>query len=197
MKSYKEFCKDANIQEFWNPFAPKPNPVAKPQSVLAYKNYQSGVLNKSTNEFTPRPHSGPEQTRYGWKPVSVSSYSKKDTPGPKTASGHKFDDKQRLVAVPYKYKEGQAPKGTWSGTPSTPFGTKLNVTAKPMGTSTKVSNTSVQDTGNFGPAGDYNKSTSYDLSRQTAADVSGNPNITSTEFGKRKVYVRPSPKPKP
>jgi hypothetical protein len=197
MKSYKEFCKDANIQEFWNPFAPKPNPVAKPQSVLAYKNYQSGVLNKSTNEFTPRPHSGPEQTRYGWKPVSVSSYSKKDTPGPKTASGHKFDDKQRLVAVPYKYKEGQAPKGTWSGTPSTPFGTKLNVTAKPMGTSTKVSNTSVQDTGNFGPAGDYNKSTSYDLSRQTAADVSGNPNITSTEFGKRKVYVRSSPKPKP
>ena len=197
MKSYKEFCKDANIQEFWNPFAPKPNPVAKPQSVLAYKNYQSGVLNKSTNEFTPRPHSGPEQTRYGWKPVSVSSYSKKDTPGPKTASGHKFDDKQRLVAVPYKYKEGQAPKGTWSGTPSIPFGTKLNVTAKPMGTSTKVSNTSVQDTGNFGPAGDYNKSTSYDLSRQTAADVSGNPNITSTEFGKRKVYVRSSPKPKP
>jgi hypothetical protein len=192
MKSYKEFCKDANIQEFWNPFAPKPNSVAKPQSVLAYKNYQSGVLNKSTNEFTPRPHSGPEQTRYGWKPVSVSSYSKKDTPGPKTASGHKFDDKQRLVAVPYKYKEGQAPKGTWEGTPSTPFGTKLNVTAKPMGTSTKVSNTSVQDTGNFGPAGDYNKSTSYDLSRQTAADVTGNPNITSTEFGKRKVYVRPS-----
>ena len=197
MKSYKQFCEDANIQEFWNPFAPKPKPVAKPQTVLAYRNYQPGVLNTSTNTFTSRTHTPKEQERYGWKPVNVSSYSKKDTPGPKTASGHKFDDKQRLVAVPYKYKEGQVPKGEWKGTPSTPFDTKLNLTAKPTGTSTKISNTSVQDTGNFGPAGDYNKSTSYDLALQTARDVTGNSNMTSTEFGKRKVYVRPAPKPKP
>ena len=208
MKTYKEFCRDANIRENWFNDASKvvsgtvrnvTNTIGitkpKPQQVLAYKNYSPGVLNKTTGQFTQRAHSKPEQERYGWKPVNVSSYSKKDTPGPKTASGHNFDDRQRLVAVPYKYKKGQAPKGTWKGTPSTPFGTKLNVTAKPMGTSTKVSNTSVQDTGDFGPAGDYNKSTSYDLALQTARDVTGNSNITSTEFGKRKVYVRPSPKP--
>jgi hypothetical protein len=196
MKSYKEFCKDANIQEFWNPFAPKPKPVAKPQTVLAYKNYQSGVLDKSTNTFTPRAHTPKEQERYGWKPVNVSSYSKKDTPGSKTASGHKFDDNQRLVAVPYKYKEGQVPKGEWKGTPSIPFGTKLNFTSKPMGTSTRISNASVQDTGNFGRAGDYNKSTSYDLALQSARDVTDNPNITSTKFGKQKVYVKTLPSQK-
>ena len=186
MKTFREFCYDANIQEFWNPFAPK----EKPQKVLAYKNYQPGVLDKKTGKFTQRAHTGAEQKRYGWKPADVSSYSKADTPGPKTASGHKFDDKQRLVAVPYKYKLGEVPKGEWKGTPSTPFGTKLDLTAKPMGTATKVSKTSVQDTGNFGAAGNYNKKTKYDLSLQTARDVSRNPNITSTEFGKRKIYVR-------
>jgi hypothetical protein len=48
MKTFKEFCIDANIQEFWNPFTPKPKQqVAKPSpkpdtKVLAYKNYKPG-----------------------------------------------------------------------------------------------------------------------------------------------------------
>lgn len=182
MKSYKQFCLDANIQEVWNPFAPKPQAKPKTQ-VLAYKNYQPGILNKDTGKFTQRPHTGPEQKRYGWKPVNVSSYSKADTPGSLTASGHKFDDKQKLVAVPYKSRT--------STKPSTPFGTKLNVTRAPG--VTPVAKTSVQDTGNFGPAGDYNKKTSYDLSLSTARDVAGKPNITAREFGKQKVYVRNAP----
>ena len=178
MKTFQNFCKDANIQEFWNPFAPKVKPNTK---VLAYQNYQPGVLDRSTDKFTARPHTKPEQQRYGWKPVTVSSYSKADTPGSLTASGHNFDDRQRLVAVPYASKI--------SSKPSTPFGTRLQMTTAP-GTSRPVATTSVQDTGNFGPAGNFNKKTSYDLALQTARDVSGNPNITAKEFGKQKVYVR-------
>jgi len=188
MKTFKEFCVDANIQEFWNPFAPKPKasaakPIPKPNTVLAYKNYKPGELNKTTGVFTPRAHTGPEQKRYGWKPVQVSSYSKADTPGSLTASGHRFDDTQRLVAVPYKSRT--------SNKPSTPFGTRLDLTAKPIGNDTRVSQTSVQDTGNFGPAGDYNKSTGMDLSLRTAKDVA--PVSTSKEWGKRTIYVRNSP----
>jgi hypothetical protein len=181
MKSFKEFCVDANIQEFWNPFAPKAEPS---QQVLAYKNYKPGVLDKSTGQFTQRPHTGEEQQRYGWKPVTVSSYSKADTPGSLTASGERFNDKQRLVAVPYASKT--------TNRPSSPFGTRLQMTTAP-GTKTPVATTRVSDTGNFGPAGDYNKQTSYDLALQTARDVSGNPNITSQEFGKQRVYVRTTP----
>lgn len=188
MKSFNQFCEDANIQEFWNPFAPKPQAKSKPQPVLAYKNYKPGVLDKSTGKFTQRAHTSKEQERYGWKPVSVSSYSKKDTPGSLTASGEKFDDTQRLVAVPYKSRTNTSP--------STPFGTKLQMTTAP-GTKAPVANTRVSDTGNFGPAGDYNKATGYDLSLQTARDVAGKPTITSQEFGKQKVYVRTSPPPKP
>lgn len=189
MKSFQNFCKDANIQEFWNPFASKPQPqpqVSKSQQVLAYKNYKPGVLDKSTGKFTPRAHTAPEQKRYGWKPVKVSSYSKADTPGSLTASGERFDDKQRLVAVPYASRT--------SNKPSIPFGTRLQITSAP-GTKSPVATTKVSDTGNFGPAGDYNRQTSLDLARQTAADVSGNPNITSSEFGKRTVYVRQAPTP--
>jgi hypothetical protein len=178
MKTFQNFCKDANIQEFWNPFAPKPKPNT---NVLAYKNYQPGVLDKSTGKFTQRSHTGAEEKRYGWKPVNVSSYSKADTPGSLTASGHKFDDKQRLVAVPYASRT--------SSRPSTAFGTRLQMTTAP-GTSRPVATTSVQDTGNFGPTGDFNKKTRYDLSLQTARDVVGNPKITAGEFGKQKVYVR-------
>ena len=195
MKSYKQFCVDANIQEFLNPFAAKPQtqPITKLQPVLAYKNYQPGVLDKSSGKFTQRAHTSKEKERYGWKPVDVSSYSKKDTPGKLTASGAKFDDRQRLVAVPYTSRTNTKP--------STPFNTRLQMTLAP-GTSKPVATTSVQDTGNFGPAGDYNKKTSYDLALQTARDVSGNPEITSTKFGKQKVYVRTVPpvsvaKPKP
>ena len=188
MKSYKQFCADANIQEFWNPFAPKSKPQTKPNTkVLAYKNYQSGELDKATGKFTQRAHSGVEQKRYGWKPVNVSSYSKADTPGSLTASGHKFDDKQKLVAVPYASKT--------SSKPSTPFGTQLHMTRAPG--VTPVANTSVQDTGNFGPAGDYNKKTSYDLSLSTARDVAGKPNITAREFGKQKIYAKTVPSRSP
>lgn len=180
MKTFKQFCSEAyQIQELFG-FGEKPKPNTQ---VLAYKNYQPGVLDKSTGKFTQRAHTGPEQKRYGWKPVNVSSYSKADTPGSLTASGHKFNDKQKLVAVPYASKK--------SSKPSTPFGTQLNMTRAPG--VTPVAKTSVQDTGNFGPAGDYNKKTSYDLSLSTARDVSGKPNITSQEFGKQKVYVRTAP----
>jgi len=178
MKSFSQFCEDAN----WNPFAPKSNlRPGSQQQVLAYKNYQPGVLNKETGKFIQRSHTGAEQQRYAWKPVTVSSYSKVDTPGSLTASGHKFDDKQRLVAVPYASKT--------STKPSIPFGSQLQLTKAP-GTSSPVATTTVRDTGNFGPSGDFNKQTSLDLARQTAADVSGNQKITSKEFGKQKVYVR-------
>lgn len=166
MKTFKEFISEA--------------------TVLAYKNYKPGVLDKSTGKFTPKPHSKKEQQRYGWKPVDVSSYSKADTPGSFTASGEKFHDKARLVAVPYK--------SSTSSNPSIPFGTQLQMTRAP-GTKAPVATTRVSDTGNFGPTGRYNRSTRYDLALQTARDVSGKSNITSKEFGKQKVYVRTSPQP--
>jgi len=193
MKTFSQFCSEAyQVQEFFGFFGQKPKP--QNTQVLAYQNYKPGVLDKKTGKFTQRPHTGAEQQRYGWKPVNVSSYSQADTPGSRTASGEKFDDNQRLVAVPYA-----SPTST---RPSTPFGTNLDMTRAPG--VTPVAKTSVQDTGNFGPAGDYNRNTSYDLSLSTARDVSGKPNITSTEFGKQKVYVRttptatakPAPKPK-
>jgi hypothetical protein len=179
MKTFQNFCKDANIQEFWNPFAPKVAAPSKPQPVLAYKNYQQGF--GKGKDWKPGKWSPEQEKRYGYRPVTASSYSKADTPGSLTASGHKFDDKQRLVAVPYASKT--------STKPSIPFGTQLQLTKAP-GTSAPVATTSVQDTGNFGSAGDYNKQTDLDLAHQTAADVSGNKNITSQEFGKQKLYVR-------
>jgi len=183
MKTFNQFCSEAyQVQELFGLFGQKPKPKPNTQ-VLAYKNYKPGVLDKTTGKFTQRDHTPKEQKRYGWKPVSVSSYSKADTPGSLTASGHKFDDKQKLVAVPYESQK--------SSKPSTPFGTKLDMTRAPG--VTPVAKTSVQDTGNFGPAGDYNKNTSYDLSLSTTRDVSGNSNITSKEFGKQKVYVRTTP----
>jgi hypothetical protein len=161
MKTFKEFLSEAQV--------------------LAYKNYKPGVLDKKTGKFTSKPHSDVEQKRYGWKPVNVSSYSKADTPGSLTASGERFNDKQRLVAVPYASRT--------SNKPSTPFGTKLQMTMAP-GTKAPIATTKVSDTGNFGPAGNYNKSTSYDLALQTARDVSGNPKITSRDFGKKTIYVK-------
>jgi hypothetical protein len=187
MKTYKQFCEQAyNCQEFFG-FNPPPLPKPKPaQTVLAYKNYQSGVLDKSSGKFTQRAHTDAEQKRYGWKPVTVSSYSKADTPGSKTASGEKFSDTAVGVAVPYK--------SPTSSKPSIPFGTKLQMTKAP-GTKAPVATTHSFDTGNFGKSGQYNKGVSFDLARQTAADVSGKPNITSKEFGKQKVYVKTAPEP--
>ena len=187
MKSYKQFCEQAyNCQEFFGFNPPPPKPATAPKEVLAYKNYQSGVLNKDTGKFTQRSFTKPEQKRYGWKPVNVSSYSKADTPGSKTASGEKFSDTARGVAVPYASKTGSKP--------SVPFGTQLQMTKAP-GTKAPVATTHSFDTGNFGKAGSYNKNVSFDLARQTAADVSGKPGITSKEFGKQKVYVRNAPEP--
>jgi len=182
MKSYKQFCEQAyNCQEFFGFNPPPPKPTPAPKEVLAYKNYQSGVLNKDTGKFTQRSFTKPEQQRYGWKPVEVSSYSKTDTPGSTTASGEKFSDTAKGVAVPYK--------SSTSSKPSVPFGTQLQMTKAP-GTGSPVATTHSFDTGNFGKAGNYNKNVSFDLSRQTAADVSGNPNITSKQFGKQKIYVK-------
>jgi len=204
MKTFHQFCEDANVQEFWNPFAPKPTPPKpKPKpnpNVLAYKNYKPGVLNKDTNEFTPRPHSETEAQRYGWKPVKTSSYGPGDTTSQgyntgadgvqRTADGTPFTGETTGVAVPYKYKLKDVPKGTWAGTPSIPFGTQLQFTQKPMGTNTRVTNATVRDTGNFGPAGEVNRGTSFDLMRRTARDVTGNPNLTPTQYGKRTIYQR-------
>lgn len=169
-------------------------------NVLAYKNYKSGSLNKSTGKFTQRNHTPAEAERYGWKPKTASSYGPKDTTSQgyntgsdnvqRTADGTPFTGSTRGVAVPYKYKKGEVPKGTWAGTPSTKFNTNLQITQKPMGTSTKVTNAKVRDTGNFGAAGEVNKSTDMDLMRQTARDVSGNPSLSPTEWGKKKVYVK-------
>lgn len=186
MKSFKEFCVDANIQEFWNPFAPKP----KSQNVLAYKNYQSGVLNKQTGKFTQRAHTGSEQQRYGWKPSKASVYAPGDafTPNKVTATGDPHNWTTRNAAVPFKYKEGQAPKGQ-EGKPSTPYGSQLKVTSKPMGTQTKSTTAKINDVGDFGKTGNVNKDVSFDLSPQISRDVAGN-NITPKDWGKRMVYTQ-------
>lgn len=225
MKTFQQFCEDANIQEqpWWNPQVPDltnkiytllggkkstPKPqtsVAKPKpkpssKVLAYKNYKPGELNKSTGQFTPRAHSPEEQKRYGWRPVKTSSYGPGDTPSQsyntgkdnvqRTASGSVFTPSSTGVAVPYKYRKGEVPKGTWAGTPSVPFGTKLQLTQKPSGTSTRVTNAPVVDTGNFGRAGEVNRTTGLDLMQTTARQLTGNQNLTPTDYGRRTVYVR-------
>ena len=213
MKTFRQFREDAALVE-GNPFtwawnrisgadrsaAAKPKPKPANTNVLAYKNYKPGVLDKSTNKFTPRAHTPAEAERYGWKPVTASSYGPKDTTSQayntgadnvqRTADQTPFTGSTRGVAVPYKYKKGEVPAGTWAGTPSIDFGTNLQFTQKPTGTTTRVTNAPVRDTGNFGPAGEVNRGTSFDLMRQTARDVTGNPNLTPTQWGKRKVYVR-------
>tara|TARA_B100001093_G_scaffold474831_1_gene499867 strand:+ start:762 stop:1379 length:618 start_codon:yes stop_codon:yes gene_type:complete len=193
------------FSEFMNFFGNKKQPstspsVSKDTKVLAYKNYNPGVLNKTTGEFTQRDHTPDEAKRYGWKPVKTSSYGPEDTTSQayntgkdkvqRTADGTSFTGATRGVAVPYKYKAGEVPKGTWTGTPSVKFGTNVQFTQKPMGTDTKVTNAKVRDTGNFGAAGEVNKSTSFDLMRQTARDVTNNSKLTPTQYGKRTLYSR-------
>ena len=188
MKTFNQFCEDANINEFWNPFAPKPKPKPKGDvKVLAYQNNRPGELNKTTGELTQRSHTPAERARYGWEPVKVSAYSKADTPGKTTASGHRFDDNQRLVAVPYRSRTDTRA--------SIPHGTNIELTQKPTGATTKIARTSVQDTGNFGRSDSEstNPKVKMDLSLRTAQDVtgqSGTPVRTSTAFGKRIVYRR-------
>ena len=53
-----------------------------------------------------------------------------------------------------------------------------------------VTNATVRDTGDFGAAGRVNKNTNFDLMRATARQVTGNPNLTPTQYGKRTIYQR-------
>ena len=192
--------KKKTLKEFMGFFKKKKPPEPKDVKVLAYKNYKPGVLNKTTGEFTQRDHTPDEAKRYGWKPVKTSSYGPGDTTSQayntgkdnvqRTADGTPFSGSTRGVAVPYKYKAGEVPKGTWAGTPSVKFGTNVQFTQKPMGKDTRVTNAKVRDTGNFGAAGEFNRSTSFDLMRQTARDVTGNKNLTPTQYGKRTLYSR-------
>jgi len=194
MKTFKQFCVEAyQIQELFG-FGEKPKP---PNQVLAYQNYKSGVLNKDTGKFTSRAHSPEEQKRYGWKPVNVSSYSPTDTPGGKpTASGKPFGwNTPPNVAVPYKYKKNEVPKGVWAGEPSIPFGSRVSLTRSPQGTKTKATSAEVTDTGNFGPAGKVNRTTSFDLSPTAVRGLTGN-DMSSLSFGKQKVYAKVSAPPK-
>ena len=193
----KKTEKKKTLKEFMEFFKKK---KPKDVKVLAYKNYKPGVLNKTTGEFTQRDHTSDEAKRYGWKPVKTSSYGPRDTTSQayntgkdnvqRTADGTPFSGSTRGVAVPYKYKAGEVPKGTWAGTPSVKFGTNVQFTQKPMGKNTRVTNAKVRDTGNFGAAGEFNRSTSFDLMRQTARDVTGNQNLTPTQYGKRTLYSR-------
>lgn len=184
MKSFKEFCADANIQEIWNPFAPK----IKQQPVLAYKNYQQGFgkgKDWKSGKWTPE-----QEKRYGWKPVKASVYAPGDafTPNKVTATGDPHNWSTRNAAVPFKYREGQAPKGQ-EGKPSVPYGSQLKVTAKPMGTQTKSTTAKINDVGDFGKTGNVNKDVSFDLSPQVSRDVVGR-NITPKDWGKRTVYTQ-------
>ena len=191
MKSFKQFCTDANIQEFWNPFDKKVQP--KQQKVLAYKNYKAGVLDKSSGKFSQRSHSPDEQKRYGWKPVKASVYAPGDafTPNKVTATGEPHNWTTRNAAVPFKYKEGQAPKGK-EGKPSIPYGSTLRVTAEPQGTKTKETKAKINDVGDFGTTGNVNRDVSFDVSPQITKDVAGK-NITPEKWGKRMVYTQVTP----
>lgn len=188
MKTFQQFCEDANLKEFWwlaNEPPVKPQPPK--QEVLAYKNYKSGTLNKSTGKFTQRSHTGPEQKRYGWKPVEVSAY---DPTGNPTASGKPFTQSTPpSVAVPWKSKEDKRPK--------IEFGTKVDFTNKPSGATTKRVTADVTDTGNFGrpDKSSVNPKTSFDISPTLRQRLK--PGSTTTSFGKPMVYAKVAPSQKP
>ena len=243
MKTYRQFCEDANLNEFnlgqvkdlaksaikslpTKYQAPATNiaksaysaaksatsaavkgvktatasPAPKTGKVLAYKNYKPGVLDKGTGKFTQRAHTSAEKERYGWEPVKASSYGTADTTSQsyntgkdgvqRTADGTAFTDKTRAIAVPYKYHKGQNPRGTSAGTPSIPFGTNIDLTQKPMGKNTRVTKSTVRDTGNFGKTGEVNKETGMDLTKQTVRDLLNDKDVTPKQFGKRTVYRR-------
>lgn len=198
MKTFKEFCEDANIQEFfWNPSPPPPRPQPPKQEVLAYKNYKPGVLNKKSGKFTERPHTKSEQERYGWKPSKTSVYAPGDafTPNKVTATGEPHNWTTRNAAVPFKYKEGKAPKGQ-EGKPSIEYGSRLKVTAAPMGRKTKSTTAKINDVGDFGKTGNVNRDVNFDLSPQITRDVAGR-NVTPQQWGKRMVYTKVVPPSKP
>ena len=198
MKTFKEFCEEAyQIQElfgFNSPPPPKPQPAK--QEVLAYKNYKPGVLDKKSGKFTQRAHNDTEQKRYGWKPVKSSVYAPGDkfTPNTTTATGDPHNWTTRNAAVPFKYKEGQAPKGK-EGKPSIPYGSQLKLTSAPMGNKTKSTTAKINDVGDFGTTGNVNKDVKYDLSPQITRDLAGK-NISPKDWGKRMVYTKVSAPPK-
>lgn len=202
MKTYKEFCSQINITEqWWNPQLPSTQSITNkiyntlrgttPQpperKVLAYKNYQSGVLNKTTGQFTARPHTSPEAQRYGWKPGKSSVYVPGDrfTPNNITATGEPHTSTSPSVAVPFKYAKGQAPSGS-EGKPSTPYGTKVSFTRAPMGTNTRSVNAKVNDVGDFGKTGSVNPDVTHDLGPAVVKGLGGNPKT----WGKEKIYYR-------
>jgi hypothetical protein len=197
MKTFREFCTQAEYitEIFGGSTPPPPKPQPAKQEVLAYKNYKPGSLDKKSGKFTQRQHTPDEQKRYGWKPVRASVYAPGDrfTPNKVTATGDPHNWTTRNAAVPFKYKEGQAPKGK-EGKPSMPYGSKLHVTAKPMGKSTKSTTAKINDVGDFGKTGNVNKDVSYDLSPQITKDVAGR-NISPQEWGKRMVYTKVSSPP--
>ena len=198
MKSFKDFCVDANIREFWNPFTPPPQPAPPPQNVLAYRNYRPGVLNKQTGQFTPKQHTPKEQERYGWKPIKASVYAPGDrfTPNKVTATGDPHNWSTTNAAVPFKYKKFKAPKGK-EGQPSIPYGSQLRLTAKPMGTQTNATTAKINDVGDFGRTGSVNKEVSFDLFPQTVRNVTGDKTTPGPElaknWGKRMVYTQVIP----
>lgn len=188
MKTFSEFCKDANIQENWfqgiinsiSPNPPKPPSPPKPKPiVLAYKNYKPGVLDKSTGRFTQRHHTPPEKIRYGWKPVEVTGY---DPTGNLTAYQKPLTQTSPpSVAVPYVSSRSNAPK--------IPFGTQLKFTNKPMGKDTKTIGAEVTDTGDFGRPDAVNPKTYADASPTLQRLL--NPRASNTnEFGKHMTYVK-------
>lgn len=190
MKSYKQFCADANIQEFWNPLVKKSQPQ-KSQPVLAYKNYQQGF--GKGKDWKPGKWNPEQEKRYGWKPVKASVYAPGDafTPNKVTATGEPHNWTTRNAAVPFKYKEGQAPKGK-EGKPSVPYGSTLRVTAEPQGKKTKEAKAKINDVGDFGTTGNVNRDVSFDVSPQITKDVAGR-NITPQQWGKRIVYTQVTP----
>lgn len=205
-KTFREFCEDSNLQELFGLEALFAKPAPPPQvRVLAHRNYQPGVLNKTTNKFTPREFTPAEQQRYGWRPVKATSYSPGDrfTPNKKTATGEPHNWTTMNAAVPFKYPEGQYPKGSKEeGLPSIPYGSRLQLTQAPMGTrrgATRVTTSKINDVGDFGPTGHKNPDVSFDLSPNTVRSVTGdrttpNRNV-STNWGKNTVYTRVLPPP--
>lgn len=208
MKTFREFCHESNLNEIFgfNFSPPKPPPPKPPTTVLAYRNYQPGVLNKDTNRFIPRAHSPREQRRYGWRPVFTSSYSPGDkyTPNKVTATGAPHNWSTMNAAVPFRYALGQAPTPELIRKPSIDYGSTLHLTTAPMGRNTKITRSAINDVGNFGSTGEFNKGVSFDLSPATVRSVLNDrttPNSQiSSKWGLGRVYARvtpPPPKSKP
>lgn len=204
MKTFKSFCKDANLQELFGLESLLPPKAPPPQTrVLAHRNYQSGVLDKATNKFTPRKFTPEEQRRYGWKPVRATSYSPGDkfTPNKVTATGEPHNWTTMNAASPFKYPEGRFPKGSkQEAQPSIPYGSRLQLTSAPMGTrrgSTRITTSKLNDVGDFGPTGHRNPDVSFDLSPNTVRSITRDkttPNSQiSTKWGKGMVYTRVLP----